>query len=206
MGLFDGLFGKKEKKTASPAVPLPPAKSTEMLDENIYWAIVNKSARSAKSQDGQERYLIKEIGKLTPTEMIGFRLRTDKLLYDTYNSQMWCAGYIMNGGCSDDMFEYFRTWVISRGKETYYMAKDNPDTLINEVIEGEEFYEFENFWYVALKAFKNNTGQDLYDFIDYEKFVTCEGKYPQFNFTWQEDDPESMRNICPMLYDKLWNG
>jgi hypothetical protein len=204
MGLFDRLFGKNEKKTTSMAVPQSLTKSAEMLDEDTYWAIVSKSLKGTRSQDAQEQYLIKEIEKLTPTEMIGFRLRTDKLLYDTYNSAMWCAGYIMNGGCSDDMFEYFRNWVISRGMETYSMVKDNPDSLITEVVEGAEFYEFESFWYVALKAFKNKTGQDLYDFIDYENFTTSEGKYPQFEFTWEEDNPESMRKICPLLFDKLW--
>ena len=40
----------------------------------------------------------------------------------------------MNGGCSDDGFQYFRNWIISRGKEVYYAAKENPDNLINRHI------------------------------------------------------------------------
>ena len=135
--------------------------------------------------------------------MIRFRLRTDKLLYDTYNSEMWCAGYIMNGGCSDDGFEYFRNWIISRGKETYYKAKTNPDYLINEVVEGEDFYEFESFWYVALEAFKNKTGKNLYDYIDDDNFKAKEGNYVQFEFTWKEEEPESMKKICPKLFAKF---
>ena len=179
-------------------------KTAEMLDEDIFWEIVDKSLKSTVDQDGQEQFLIKEIGKLSPKEMIGFRLRTDKLLYDTYNSEMWCAGYIMNGGFSDDGFEYFRNWVISRGKETYYKAKQNPDNLIGEVAE-EDFYEFESFWYVALEAFKQKTGKDLYDYIDNDNFKTKEGSYPQIEFTWEEENPESMKKICPKLYDKLWD-
>ena len=135
--------------------------------------------------------------------MIGFRLRTDKLLYDTYNSEMWCAGYIMNGGCSDDGFEYFRNWVISRGKETYYKARQNPDNLISEADKGADMYEFESFWYVALEAFEQKTGRDLYDYIDDEHFKTKEGNYPHIEFTWQEEKPESMKKICPQLFEKL---
>jgi hypothetical protein len=60
----------------------------------------------------------------------------------------------MNGGCSDDSFEYFRCWVISRGKDTYYKTKANPDHLINEVVVGADLYDFESFWYVALQAFE----------------------------------------------------
>lgn len=82
-------------------------KTAEMLNEDIYWSIIEKSLKY-DDQDEQEEFLVKQINKLKPEEMVGFRLRTDKLLYDTYTSDMWCAGYIMNGGCSDDGFEYFR--------------------------------------------------------------------------------------------------
>lgn len=181
-------------------------KTAEMLEENLYWDIIEKSLKNAFDQDQQEAFLINEIGKLTPKQMIGFRLRTDKLLYDTYNSEMWCAAYIMNGGCSDDGFEYFRNWVISRGKETYYKAKENPDNLISEVNPDAEMYDFEGFWYVALTAFENNTGKDLYDYIDDDNFKTREGSYPNFEFAWKEDEPESMRKICPRLFDALWNN
>lgn len=149
--------------------------------------------------------MVEEIEKLTPAEIVGFRLRTDKLLYDAYTSEMWCAGYIMNGGCSDDGFEYFRCWVISRGCKTYENAKKNPDSLIQE-IEDDDFdeYDFEGFWYVALEAFKQKTGKDLYDYIDNDKFTTREGHYPDFEFTWNEEEPETMKKICPQLFERLW--
>lgn len=177
-----------------------------MLNEDLYWQIVADSLENTEDQDDQEEWLVNRIAKLTPVEMIGFRLRTDKLLYDTYTPEMWCAGYIMNGGCSDDGFEYFRNWVISRGKEVYYKAKENPDSLIDQVI-GDviEEYEFESFWYVALAAFNNKTGKDLYDFIDNDAFKTKEGNYPPITFNWQEENPETMKAICPQLFERLYD-
>ncbi len=206
MRIFDKLFGKKEpaKKAISKTYNQEIEKTSEMLDETIFWNIVDSSVKNTKNQDAQERFLVKEIEKLTPKQMIGFRLRTDKLLYDTYNSEMWCAGYIMNGGCSDDGFEYFRNWIISRGKDTYYKAKENPDSLISEFLEGEEYYDFESFWYVALTAFENKTGKELYDYIS-DDFKTNEGNYPNFEFTWKEEEPETMKAICPKLFEKMWN-
>lgn len=204
MGLFDKFFGKAGKPDPTPKTEVDSTqlvKTAEMLGEDKFWSIIDKSLKSTTHQDDQEQYLIAEIEKLTPTEIIGFRLRTDKLLYDTYNSEMWCAAYIMNGGCSDDGFEYFRCWLISRGKDAYYKAKANPDHLINEVVKGAEFYDFESFWYVALEAFQRKTGKDLYDYIDNDNFKTKEGSYPQFEFTWQEEDSESMKKICPKLYE-----
>jgi hypothetical protein len=171
------------------------AKTGEMLDEDIFWAIIDESLKNSKAQEEQEQLLVNKIEKLTPKEIIGFHLRTNKLLYDTYTSEMWCAGYIMNGGCSDDGFEYFRSWIISRGKEVYYIAKEHPDNLISEA-KNDEMYDFEGFSYIALQAFENKTGKDLYDFIS----TTQEGGYPKIVFTWQEGNPESMRKICPKLY------
>lgn len=206
MGIFDKLFGKNEpvEKEKPKIFNQEIEKTSEMLDETIFWGIVDLSVKNTKDIDDQERFLVKEIEKLTPKQIIGFRLRTDKLLYDTYNSEMWCAGYIMNGGCSDDGFEYFRNWVISRGKDIYYKAKTNPDSLISEFVEGEDYYEFESFWYVALSAFKNKTGKELYDYIA-DDFKTNEGNYPNFEFTWKETEPETMKAICPKLFDKMWN-
>lgn len=180
-------------------------KTSEMLDEDKFWAIVDSCYLHSFNDDEQERYLIKEIEKLTPKEMVGFRLRTDKLLYDSYFSEMWCAGHLMNRGyCSDDGFEYFRCWVISRGRDTYYKAKANPDYLVIEVIKGKDFYDFESFWYVAIEAFKNKTGKDLAEYIDEDNFKTREFNYPPIKSKWNEDKPETMKKICPKLFEKFW--
>lgn len=179
-------------------------KISEMLNEEKFWKIVSKSLLNTEDEYEQEAKLIDEIAKLSPKEMIGFRLRTDKLLHDTYNSEMWCAGYIMNGGCSDDGFEYFRNWIISRGKEVYYKAKENPDSLMSEISKNRDDYDFEGFWYVALGAFNKRTGKHLYDYIDYDKFKTREGNYPHFEFNWNSEEPNTMKEVCPNLFDKLW--
>jgi len=207
MGFLSDFFNKNisnnVEKLSSDSLQID--KTSKMMDEDQFWSLIDNSLIKTKSQIEQQNYLINELQKLSPLEIIGFRLRTDKLLYDTYNSRMWCAGYIMNGGCSDDSFEYFRCWIISRGKETYYKSKDNPDYLVREINDDLEFYDFESFWYVALDAFKKKTKKDLYDFIDYENFKTREGFYPDFEFDWSDENPESMEILCPNLYKRMWN-
>ncbi len=196
-GIIEKHIGPYETPTFS--------KTTEMLDEEVFWRIIDESIKNTqtKSLNHQIGFISEKVKDLRLKEIVGFRMRTDKLLYDTYNSEMWCAGYIMNGGCSDDSFEYFRCWVISRGKEAYYKAKENPDSLISEVNNSIESYDLEDFWYVANWVFTERTGKNLYDYVDYENFKTHEGKYPKFEFTWEEDNPESMRKICPNLYKKF---
>ena len=151
--------------------------TAEMMNEDQFWAIVQKAVDEAG--DDEDEYLevvMHELSKLSLKEMVGFRLRTDKLLYDSYTSEMWCAGYLMNGGCSDDGFEYFRLWVISRGRKVYEAALD---------------------------AFEEATEADLYDYIDDDNFTTREGNYPNFEFNWDEEDPESMKKLCPRLFERF---
>lgn len=180
--------------------------TAEMMNEDQFWAIVQKAVDEAG--DDEDEYLevvMHELSKLSLKEMVGFRLRTDKLLYDSYTSEMWCAGYLMNGGCSDDGFEYFRLWVISRRRKVYEAALANPDNLIDYIAEDAEvdFFEFELFWYAAIDAFEEATEADLYDYIDDDNFTTREGNYPNFEFNWDEEDPESMKKLCPRLFERF---
>lgn len=194
-----------EKQRQQELAELKP--TAEMMDEEQFWAIVQTAVDEAgKDEDEYLEVVKRELSKLSLKEMIGFRLRTDKLLYDSYTSEMWCAGYLMNGGCSDDGFEYFRLWVISRGRKVYEAAMANPDNLIDYIGDDDEmdFFEFELFWYVALEAFEEAVDAELYDYVDDDNFKTCEGNYPNFEFNWEEDDPESMQKLCPRLFEKFW--
>ncbi|HLX92141.1 MAG TPA: DUF4240 domain-containing protein [Puia sp.] len=197
MGLLGKVFGNMGRRNTL-------GKTSELLDEDFYWSIIAESLQKTDNPNDQERYLIHRIQKLTPKEIIGFRLRTDKLLNECYTPAMWCAGYIMNDGCSDDGFEFFRNWVISRGKEVYYRAKGNPDTLVSEIDEELEGYDFEGFWYVADKAFKYRTGKELEEFIDDGNDQTG-GASVEMELTWEEGNPDSMRQICPELFAQFWN-
>ena len=194
-----------EKQRQQELAELKP--TAEMMDEEQFWAIVQTAIDEAGNDEDEYLEVAKrELSKLSLKEMIGFRLRTDKLLYDSYTSEMWCAGYLMNGGCSDDGFEYFRLWVISRGRKAYEAAMANPDNLIDYIGDDDEmdFFEFELFWYVALEAFEEAVDAELYDYVDDDNFKTCEGNYPNFEFNWEEDEPESMQKLCPRLFEKFW--
>lgn len=179
-------------------------KVSKMMEENQFWQIVGASLQNTNSEAEQEVYLINTLKALSPEEIIGFKLRTNKLLAKSFTSELWCAGYILNGGCSDDGFEYFRNWLISKGKKSYESALINPDNLVSEINSKEEEFEFESFWYVALEAFEQKTGKEAYDYIDYDNFTIREGSYPAINFNWEEEKPETMKAICPQLFQKLW--
>ncbi|HJS00935.1 MAG TPA: DUF4240 domain-containing protein [Flavobacterium sp.] len=184
------------------SIPLSP--QSEMLDEESYWKIIENSLKETKNQEDQEMHLITALEQLSPKEMIGFRLRTDKLLFDSYTSNLWCADYVISNGTMEEGFDYFRCWLISRGKEAFYKTQENPDYLVNLVENEPKVYDFEGFWYVAVAAFKNTTNKDAISYIDYEKFKTTDENYPILDFNWNVDDPKTMEKICPVLFQKFW--
>ena len=200
MGLFDKIFGGSNSNNNN----LNFEKTSELLNEDLYWKIIDSSLAKSSSQDEQIENLSLQLQKLSPIEIVGFKLRTNKLLYDIYNSDMWCAGYLINGGCSDDGFEYFRCWIISKGKNIYHAAKSNPDTLVNELNDEFEEYEFEDLLYIANDAFTTKTKKDIYDFIDNDNLGFNEGEI-NIEFTWEEDQPETLKAICPKLFEAKWN-
>jgi hypothetical protein len=204
MGIFDKIFGKKPSTPES--FEMEP--TGEMMGEDRYWRLIADSLDYAEDdQEAQLAFLRRELAGLAPEEIVGFRLRTDKLLYDTYTSEMWCAGWIMNGGCSDDSFEYFRLWVISRGREVYENARRDPDSLISvaDTPVPEGLFDLESLWYVANDAFEQKTGKDLHDHIA-DTFKFNEANYPDLQFNWTEEDPESWRKICPKLFERFSDG
>ena len=171
-----------------------------MLDEAAFWSIIDNSLNHSFNMNDQEAWLVSRVEKMPVEEIVGFRLRTDKLLVDTYVSEMWCAAYIMNDGCSDDGFEYFRCWIISRGKNVYYKAKSDPDCLVNQ-LSSNNLFEFEGFLNVALIAFENSEVD--FSNLTLEDFHNIEVNYPEIIFNWSENDPDNMRRICPTLFDKF---
>jgi hypothetical protein len=177
---------------------LPPLEKTpELMDEDQYWSIIHWAQEAADNLEEMEKYLIDAVEKLTPTEMVGFYLRTHDLEQKAYTSDLWCAAYIINDGASDDGFEYFRCWLISTGKDIYYKAIEYPDSLA-ELLEEGNYYDFEALTYVPITAFENKTGRDLYDYIETISFTMKE-----MVFTWKESNRESQKKICPKLYAKF---
>ena len=75
----------------------------------------------------------------------------------------------------------------------------NPDSLADYpfVSADSDYYEFEDFGYAAHEAFEEKTGSEMSEYLD-NAFT-----YPEIEFAWSDDDPESMKRICPKLFAKF---
>ena len=88
------------------------------------------------------------------------------LLADSYRHPLWAAAYLVNGGCSDDGFEYFRGWLIMQGREVYERVVADPDALaglaaIRAKAPSARPVECEDTLYIASRAYRAATGGEL---------------------------------------------
>jgi Protein of unknown function (DUF4240) len=130
------------------------------VDVQVFWQIVD-SARVDASGDTEARVdrLRERLSVLKPSELQQFQNIYDERIRSSYRWDLWGAAYLMNGGCSDDGFRYFRDWLISEGRETFESALRNPDSLAE--LPRIHIAELESFGYVALELFEQKGAGEL---------------------------------------------
>lgn len=165
--------------------------------ESDFWSIIEKSKKYTEGDtDFQADQLTEILSKRPIAEIIRFGEIFDKFLKESYTSDWWGAAYLINGGCSDDGFEYFRCWVIAKGKKAYEDALKNPENLakyINYENIGE--CEAEVMLNAVFSAYEKKTNQDdFFDVIETEPL-------PKIIFDWQEGD-DSLALKFPKLSKK----
>lgn len=125
-----------------------------------FWEIISK----AKSLSNNDIYLRPEslkqvLNTLSPVDIESFNVEYRQKLVETYRWDLWGAAYLINGGCSDDGFDYFRDFLISEGEQIYKQALENPDSLAE--LEYEDEIELEDFRYAIDDAYTEKTGASL---------------------------------------------
>jgi hypothetical protein len=69
------------------------------------------------------------LAQRSPAEIIAFAPSLRGLFAASYRADLRAAAYLINGGASDDGFEYFRGWLIAQGRKVYEQALADPDSL-----------------------------------------------------------------------------
>ncbi|GGT08455.1 hypothetical protein GCM10010286_37270 [Streptomyces toxytricini] len=121
------------------------------------------------------------------------------LMADSYQNPLWAAAYVVNGGCSDDGFDYFRGWLIAQGRTTFERVLADPDALAElphvraAAAEGIDL-DCEDMLSIAWNAHQKATGQEL----PADAFTI---RYPDLAPAWNFnfDDREEMARRLPAL-------
>lgn len=126
------------------------------MDADGFWALIDECRGKADECEELADLVVERLSTLPPAGVAGFTRVFDELLDRAYRWDLWGAAYIINGGCSDDGFEYFRCWLIAQGRETYERALVDPESLA-DVAEPE--VECEDLLYAGGRAWEAVSGQ-----------------------------------------------
>jgi Protein of unknown function (DUF4240) len=130
------------------------------MNEQKFWEIIAASKKSEHdSQQAQEASLTKILSTLDTEEVISFDKIFTELILKSYTWDLWGAAYIIDGGCSDDGFEYFRRGLIASGRARFEAAMHDAESLADWA-ESDEM-EFEGISYVASATLKERGGAGL---------------------------------------------
>ena len=130
------------------------------MDAETFWDLIKKSRRGAEDCDEHTENLTELLVKLEPQEIMDFDIYMEQQLARAYRWDLWAVAYIVNGGCSDDGFEYFRGWLIAQGKDYFEAAMDKAENAAKKIQVGGEV-GCENILYAASEAYERRTGKNL---------------------------------------------
>jgi len=132
-----------------------------LMSEEIFWQIIKTTKhKSRNNYQIQCQFLTEYLSGLSGQEIIQFDRTFGFLMAKSYSFRLWEPAYSLNGGCSDDAFEYFRSWLIAQGKNKFYWTIKYPRLLlfvgVKELIEN-----YEGITYCAYEAYQQKKGLDI---------------------------------------------
>jgi hypothetical protein len=140
------------------------------METAAFWAIVDESRntfdprRTDGNMEAQVDRFQELLAELTPAELMEFQREFETHMHRAYRWDLWGAAYVIEGGCSDDGFTDFRSWLISLGREAYESALRDPESLLDVAhAAGIEVASFEEFQYVPMQVYEAATDEEMPD-------------------------------------------
>lgn len=115
------------------------------MDRDRFWEIVESARALAEDAEGVPAALIEMLHGWPLAELVAFHEVQEELFErDAYQWDLWAAAYVVNGGASDDGFDYFLGWLMAQGRMRWEATLADPDSLADVVdvhtgdLDGEE--------------------------------------------------------------------
>jgi hypothetical protein len=165
------------------------------VDDDAFWAVVERARREAgdDAPESVAEALTAVLVERGAADTVAFDEAFHRVSARGYSWALWGAAYLLNGGCGDDGFDYFRGWLVTRGRSVFEAALADPDSLA-DVVTTDELGELEceDALGAAWDAHQQLTGRDL---------PTAPGGLvlPDLGEEWDFDDDHEMRRRYPRI-------
>ncbi|UWE10218.1 DUF4240 domain-containing protein [Actinacidiphila bryophytorum] len=100
------------------------------MDIETFWRLIAEILRHSPGLSDREAFLRDRLAAFQPGDIVQFQMHLDKARESAYSWDLWGAAMrIIGGWCSDDGFEYFRLWLIGKGRDAFERTVAQPDAL-----------------------------------------------------------------------------
>ncbi len=182
MGIFEKIFIKSGPETVS-----------ELMSAEEFWDLIGHSYSAASGnyslQQDELRTLLR---RLTPINLLRFDNTFRHFHGEAYHWNLWGAVYTIHGGCFEDSFADFRSWLVAQGKEFYFSTLENPESLVlqePEVID----IDWSGLSDIAKQVYHEKTGKKMQSTFQENKELKGE--------EWEEFSND-LRDRFPKLWVK----
>jgi len=128
------------------------------MDRKAFWKMID-DARPKRGGDREHaQRLEKNLASLDVAEIVSFERNLVELMHESRSADLWNVVRIIQGGCGDDGFDYFRGWLILKGEKAFYDVLENPRRLPGH-LKKKEFGCCQEMGGVARQAFVRKTGR-----------------------------------------------
>ncbi|GAA3248518.1 DUF4240 domain-containing protein [Dactylosporangium siamense] len=130
----------------------PPMQNAD-VDRDRFWEDVDAARARVVDVDEVPAALVEVLRGRPLAELVAFREVQDELFdREAYRWDLWAAAYVINGGASDDGFEYFLGWLMAQGRTRWEATLADPDSLADVVDADTGDLDCEEMLYVAPTA------------------------------------------------------
>jgi len=126
-------------------------------DDDCWLVIEAARARDAHDVAAQ---VIEALGARDIADMVRFQQFVDARVREAYRWDLWAVAYVMNGGCSDDGFDYFLGWLIGRGRARWKAALADAEAAADGADPDDEPFESEELLAAASIAYRRKMGEE----------------------------------------------
>lgn len=190
-------------------MPVKPKAST-LLTQKRFWRIVEASLGRTDGKgltwERQIEFLLPALGSLSDKELFGFDFLESKFFFQASCQKLWAVAYIVMGGCSDDAFMDFRTWLVYRGQPVFKAALKNHESLVEEFekIPAGEIPLWDQKRPAAMVYDSRHGDGSFKDAA--ENFEFDYERPPEIKCEWDGEDEDSLRKLCPKTFARYWGN
>jgi hypothetical protein len=159
----------------------------DIRGEDAFWALIAANVRVHPDGAVDVTPLSAALAAMPPEAIVAFGRRSSELFARSRTWSLWGAASVIHDGAPDDTFDYFRSWLLARGRAVFEAALRDPDSLA-DVATPEALDDL--LYRVAGVAYEEATG----DALPGEAL-----RYPPLGRRWDLQDPTEQERRYPRL-------